>query len=430
MDGKKLVYLDSACQSLRPRQVADAIGGYYSDLGSCTGLLASSNALAARTQSLVSEARVKMARFIGADESEVIWQPNTTYGMNLVAMSLSSRYCSPGIRMAKGDNVVTTDAEHHSGLLPFWKLEQEKGVRHRIFPVDSGGEIDLRKFQDFLTRRTRLISVAWASNVTGIINPVEGLVKIAHDNGSMVLVDGAQYAPHHPVDVGALKMDFLALSVHKMCGPSGTGVLFGVRELLEEMPAVMVGGETVDDVSIADGPGGPKVSPRFRGPPERFEPGLQNFAGIIGAGAAVDYLSKVGMEAVERHEDGLTGYMMSRLTDVPGVEVVGPQAYEAGKHAALASFRVRGKEGKLIESDRIARWMDEGVPGHKILLRSGGHEAHPLLRRLGIPELSTSRASLYLYNEEADVRLLIEALTKLRQLDVGTKNPGSPRAPN
>ena len=429
MDGKRLVYLDSACQSLRPRQVVDAIGGYYNDLGSCTGLFASSNALAARTQVLVSEARVKMARFIGADEPEVIWQPNTTYGMSLVAMSLSSRYCSPGVRMEKGDNIVTTDAEHHSGLLPFWALEREKGVHHRIFPVDSRGEIDLQKFQDFLTRRTKLISVVWASNVTGIINPVEALVKIAHDNGSLVLVDGAQYVPHHLVDVGAFKMDFLAFSVHKMCGPSGTGVLFGVKELLEEMPAVIVGGETVDGLSIANGQSGPTVTPRFRGPPERFEPGLQNFAGIIGAGAAVDYLSSIGMEAVESHEDSLTRLMLSKLAGVDGLEIVGPRTYETGKHAALASFRIRDKEGNLIEGDRIARWMDERVPGHKVLIRSGGHEAHPLLRRLGVPELSTSRASLYLYNEDGDVRLLVDSLKELEESGGGARNLASRKAP-
>ena len=429
MDGKRLVYLDSACQSLRPRQVVDAVGGYYNDLGSCTGLFASSNALAARTQFLVSEARVKMARFIGADEPGVIWQPNTTYGMNLVAMSLSSRHCSPGIRIGKGDNVVTTDAEHHSGLLPFWELEREKGVHHRIFPVDSRGEIDLQKFQDFLTRRTKLVSVVWASNITGIINPIEALVKIVHDNGSLALVDGAQYVPHHHVDVAASKMDFLTFSVHKMCGPSGTGVLFGVKELLEEMPAVIVGGETVDGVSIASGQGGPTVVPSFRGPPDRFEPGLQNFAGIIGAGAAVDYLDRIGMETVERHEDLLTRLMMSRLSEVDGLEIVGPQVYEAGKHAALVSFRMRDKEGNPIEGDRIAHWMDERVPGHKVLIRSGGHEAHPLLRRLGVPELSTSRASLYLYNEDRDVRLLVDALKELEGSGGGTGNRGSRETP-
>lgn len=413
MDGRRLVYLDSACQSLRPKQVTEAVSGYYHDLGGCTGTLSQSNALAARTGMLVSEARAKVVRFIGAEETEVVWQPNTTYGMNLVAMSLSSPFCPPGIRLERGDDVVTTDAEHHSGLLPFWRLEQEKGARHRIFQVEADGIVDLQRFQEFLTRKTKLVSIVWASNVTGVINPVGELVKIAHDNGSLVLVDGAQYVPHRPVDVGGFEMDFLAFSIHKMCGSSGMGVLYGTRELLKEMPAVIVGGETVSGVSIAEGREDRMVSPIFRAPPERFEPGLQNFAGIIGAGAAVDYLSDVGMESIELHEEALTRYLMSEMGGIPGMELVGPADYEPARRSALASFRLKDGRGNLVEAERVSQWMDGNLAGHKVLIRSGGHEAHPLVHRLGIPELSVSRASLYLYNDKDDIDLFTGGLVGL-----------------
>jgi cysteine desulfurase / selenocysteine lyase len=405
LEGKRLVYLDNACQSLRPRQVIDAIGSYYDVLGCCPGSISSSNALAAKTAAATSEARVKVARFLQVAETEVIWQPNTTYGINLVAMSLSSPLCSPSIRLRKGDDVVTTDMEHHSGLLPFWRLEQERGIRHRIFSVEGDGTIDLQKFQEFLTRKTKLVSVVWASNVTGTISPIEEVVKIAHDNGSLILVDGAQYVPHHSVDLGTLKMDFAVFSIHKMCGPSGMGVLFGVEELLRAMPPVFVGGETVSLVSVSGGPGGEKISPSFRNPPERFEPGLQNFAGIIGAGAAVDYLKKIGMDNIERHEETLVKLLMTQLAVIPNVEIVGPTNFEQGKHSTLVSFRLKDERGNLVEADRVSQWMDKNVRGYKVLIRAGGHEAHPFLLKLGISELS-----LYFYNTEDEIKIFLEAL--------------------
>ena len=406
IDGKKVVYLDSACQSLRPRQVTEAVSHYYNDLGTCNGSEISAYALSRETQSLLDHSRRKMAQFIHSrKESEIIWQPNTTYAINLVVMSLSKHSCPDEIKLTEDDNVITTDLEHHSGLLPYWNLEKEKGTRHRIFETDSEGKIDLQKFQDFLDRKTKLVSIVWASNLTGTIAPLKEITKIAHDNNSLVVVDGAQYVPHHAVDVSNLDVDFLAFSVHKMCGPSGVGVLYAKEEIAKQMPPVIVGGETVSNVSID-----PQFNliPTFRDPPDRFEPGLQNFAGIIGAGSAVDYLlEQVGMQNIEAREKELIHVLIRGLETIPEIEILGPKV---GARAPLVAFRLRSRDGNIVDGSKISSWMDSNLEGHMILLRTGGHEVHPFHYKIGIESISTTRPSLYFYNTEEELTIFLDAM--------------------
>ncbi len=413
MDGKKIIYLDSVCQSLRPRPVIEAISHYYNDLGTCNGSEISAHALSKETQNLLDVARRKMAGFIGARmESEIIWQPNTTYAMNLIVMSLGKYSCPASIKLIKDDNVVTTDLEHHSGLLPFWNLEHEKGVKHRIFETDSDGKVDLQRFQDFLNQKTKLVSIVWASNLTGSIAPMKEIVKIAHDNHSLVVGDGAQYVPHHPLNVGDIDLDFLAFFVHKMCGPSGMGVLYVKEELGKQMPPVIVGGETVSNVSFDRQR--KSIIPTFRETPERFEPGLQNFAGIIGSGSAAEYLSyDVGMHNIESKEKELIHVLMSELRAIPRIEILGPKLESGEDRGPLVAFRLRSSDGNIIDGTRISSWMDSKVRDYKILLRTGGHEVHPFHYKVGVASLSTTRPSLYFYNTNEEIMIFIEALKKM-----------------
>ena len=218
IDGKKIIYLDSACQSLRPRKVTEAVSNYYNELGTCNG---SAHALSKETQNLLDLSRRKMAEFIHArKESEIIWQPNTTYAINLVAMSLSKRSCPDEIRLTEDDNVITTDLEHHSGLLPYWNLEKEKSVKHRIFKTDIEGRLDLQKFQDFLDRKTKLVSIVWASNLTGTIAQMKEIVKIAHDNHSLIVAyrTPTPLGPHILCTEKARKSMLMSWTFRRLCG--------------------------------------------------------------------------------------------------------------------------------------------------------------------------------------------------------------------
>ncbi len=273
-DGKRIVYLDSACQARRPKQVVGAVTEYYDGLSACGMSGVTTNSLARATTEACARAREKMAGFLGARVEETVWQPNATYGMNFVVRSLALTDCPADLRLQPGDEVLTTDLEHHSSFLPVWLATRESRVRHRVVQVDENGELDPARFQERLGPRTRLVCIAWSSSMTGSTVPLREIVRIAREHGALVLVDGAQYVPHRQVDVRRIEMDFLAISVHKMCGPAGMGVLYGRSEILSRLPPSIVGGETVSTVRLEVSAGGeawPRVAdvreePHLRAP--------------------------------------------------------------------------------------------------------------------------------------------------------------------
>lgn len=411
-DGRRIVYLDNACQSLRPRSVVDTVTDYYDHLGACGRSGEATNSLARLTTERCEHAREQMARLLGSRPHEVVWQPNTTHGLNLVLRSLTLRSCPADLKLTAGDEIVTTDLEHHSGYLPLWLAAEEAGIRIRVVPVDREGRLDLQQFEAAMRPRTRLIACLWSSNMTGSILPVPDITRIAHDHGAKVIVDGAQHVPHHAVDVKRLGIDFLAFSVHKMCGPAGMGVLFGREELLERLPPVTVGGETVADVTLNyDSEGIAQLVPEFLSPPFRFEPGLQDFPGIIGSGVAAEYLrDRVGMERIEDVERDLGSRLLGSLRSLPAVSVLGPSDPRSTDREALVTFRLPHVPEHPRLPEELAAWMEDRVPGHRIMLRTSGHEVHPFHRKLGISELRTTRVSPYFYNTREEVDLFGEAL--------------------
>ena len=285
INGKPLVYLDSACMSLKPRQVIEAMNEYYEQFPACGGR--SIHRLGEEASNAYSAARGKFARFMNAaHEEEIIWTRNATEALNIVG------HC---VHLPKGSKIITTSLEHHSGSLPFVERAKRDGHPIEIVKAQSDGTFDIEDWKKAIDTNTGLVSIVHSSNVTGTVAPIEEIVEIAHDRGALVMCDDAQYAPHHPIDVQKMDVDFSSVSVHKMCGPTGMGVLYGKEEHLKSMDMFMHGGDTVSDVKFENG----KIIPEYLPPPEKFEAGLQNYAGAIGAGAAAEYLLGIGMHEIE-----------------------------------------------------------------------------------------------------------------------------------
>jgi len=380
INGKPIVYFDNACTTLKPRQVVDSVVKYYTEYTGCAGR--SIHKLAARTTEEFEGARKKIARFINAKkEGEVVWTKNTTEAINLVAH---------GFNFNKGDKVLTTNLEHSSGLLP-WQVLAERGIADLDFVMcDKEGKLDAERFKEKVDRRTRIVSIIFASNVTGTVAPLKEIVKIAHDQGALVIADGAQAVPHFTMDVRKLDVDFLAFSGHKMCGPTGIGCLYGKEELLEKLSPFIVGGETVSDAELR--------THVFDRVPQRLEAGIQNYAGAIGLGAAVDYLAKIGMGEIEKHERELAKSLIEGLLSVPNLNLIGPRDWK--KKNSLAAFTVNG-----MEPHDIAIFLDQ----ENIAVRSGMHCVYPFHKFVGENKGSV-RASLYLYNTLEEIKLFIEKL--------------------
>lgn len=378
-----IIYFDSACTTLKPRQVVDAIVEYYTEYTGCAGR--SIHKLATKTTEKFEEAREKMARFINAKESsEIIWTKNTTEAINLVAH---------GFNFNREDKVITTNLEHTSGLLP-WQFLADRGSINLDFVLCSKeGEFDLEKFEEKIDKKTKLISVIFGSNVTGTIAPVKEIIKIAHDNGSLVLVDGAQSVPHYTIDVRKLDIDFLAFSGHKMCGPTGIGCLYGKYDLLKELEPFIIGGETIKDADLK--------THVLEDIPQRFEGGIQNYAGAIGLGAAIDYLSSIGMKNIEEYEKGLVKFLIEGLLTVPSIDLIGPRDYN--KKGDLVSFNIKG-----MEPHDVAIMLDE----QNIFVRSGMQCAYPIHKCMNQPK-GSARASLYFYNTKEEIKTFIEKLTNI-----------------
>lgn len=378
-NGKPIIYFDNACTTLKPKQMVDAIIEYYTEYTGCAGR--SVHKLSIKTTEKFEESREKVAKFINAKHDEIIWTKNTTEAINLV---------SKGFNFKEGDKVVITNLEHSSNLLP-WQVLAENGIIDLDFVLcNKEGEFNLEDFENIIDKKTKLVSVIFASNVSGTITPIKEIVKIAHDNGAKVLVDGAQAVPHLPVDVRKLDIDFLAFSAHKMCGPTGVGCLFGKEELLEKLMPFIVGGETITDADLK--------THKFDKLPYRLEGGIQHYAGVIGFGVAIDYLKKIGMENIERYEKVLAKNLIEGLLNIPNLSLIGPKDWK--KRGALAAFTI-----KNINPHDVAMLLDN----ENIAVRSGMHCVYPFHHFIK-EDKGSVRASLYFYNTKEEIKIFLEKL--------------------
>ncbi len=388
INGKPIVFLDSAASSQKPQQVIDAISNYYRT--SHANVHRGIYRLSEEATDAYESARGRVARFINApSHKEVIFTRNATESINLVAQTWGRA------NLHAGDEILLTEMEHHANLVPWQLIAQEKDAKLRFIPLGEDGQLDLSGLDRLLTDRTKLVAFTQASNVLGTLTPVRSIVEAAHAVGATTVVDGAQGAPHMPVDVQALDCDFYAFSSHKMCGPTGVGVLWGRRELLESMPPFLGGGEMIRRVTLERS--------EWNSIPHKFEAGTPAIAEAIGLGAAVDYLSHLGMEAVRAHEKELTAYALERLSEVPGLRVFGPQNLE-----------VRGGVTAFTLNDLHPHDIATIVDSEGIAVRAGHHCAMPLHKILGVS--ATTRASYYIYNEPEDIDRLIEALYKVKHV--------------
>jgi cysteine desulfurase/selenocysteine lyase len=385
-DGKPLVYLDSAATSQKPRVVLEALRRYYEEYNANVhrGLYR----IAEQATLAYEEARAKVARFLGARPEEVVFTRGTTESVNLVAYAYGDAF------VGEGDEILLTEMEHHSNLVPWQRLAERRGARLRFLRVRPDGTLDLDSLDRLLSERTRLVALTHQSNVLGTINPVRYVADRARAVGAVVVVDGAQSVPHMPVRVADLGCDFLAFSGHKMCGPTGIGVLWGRAELLDRMPPFHGGGEMIERVELERS--------TYKAPPHRFEAGTPNIADAIALGVAVDYLQSVGMEAVREHEKSLVRYLLAQLREVDGVRVYGPQDPEI--RGGAVAFTVEG-----VHPHDVAQVLD----GEGVCVRAGHHCAQPLHRVLGVA--ATTRASVYLYNAPEDVDALVRGLEQVRR---------------
>ncbi len=386
--GKRLVFLDSAASSQKPRQVIDAISAYYEH--DHANVHRGVHVLSERATAAYEEARVKVKQFINAPSSrEIIFTRGTTEGLNLVAATWGRA------NIHVGDAIVLSVMEHHSNLVPWQLLAAEKGAKLLYVPITADGQLDLEVYVRFLHEEpVKLVSLAFVSNVLGTVNPLPELIRHAHAAGAIFIVDGAQGVPHLKVDVQALDCDFLAFSAHKMAGPTGIGVLYGKRALLEEMPPYQGGGDMIKRVTLAGS--------TWNDLPYKFEAGTPAIAEAVGLGAAVDYLSSLGMDNILAHERIVVDYALDRLAEVPGLTLYGPAP---DKRNGVAAFTLAD-----IHAHDVAQLLDaEGVA-----VRAGHHCAMPLHQHYGIP--ASARASFYVYNTREDVDALVRGIESARRV--------------
>lgn len=385
--GIPLIYLDSTATSQKPIQVIQAMDDYYRN--SNANIHRGIHTLAEEATFLYEEAREKIAKFIGSPSAkQVIFTRNTTESINLVAYSWGRK------NLSSGDVVILTEMEHHSNLVPWQILAEEKNLQLEFIPVTEQGFLDLEDYQKLLLLEPKLVAFTHMSNVLGTINPAKEIIRLAKEVGAVTLVDGAQSVPHLPVDITKLEPDFLAFSAHKMLGPSGIGVLYGRLDLLEEMPPFLGGGDMIKRVQLDS------FVPNSL--PYKFEAGTPAIAEAIGFGAAIDYLQRVGMDAVIQHEHAVGEYALERLVEIPGVTVYGPPAENKG---AVLSYKLDG-----IHAHDVSQILDSVG----IAVRAGHHCAMPLHEKFGIP--ATSRASFYLYNDYAEVDRLVDGIYKVKNI--------------
>lgn len=386
--GKPLVYLDNAATSQKPEAVIDAIDRYYHEYNA--NVHRGIHRLSEEATVAFEQSREEFARFIGAKAAkEIIFVRNATEALNLVALSWARA------NLKSGDRILLTEMEHHSNIVPWQMLAKEKGLGIDYVEIRDDGILNWQNFEHLIKESPKVLSLAHVSNALGTINPVKQMAREAHKVGATVIVDAAQSVPHMPVDVAGLECDFLAASGHKMLAPTGIGMLYGRQDLLDHMEPLMGGGEMIKEVHLQDA--------RWNDLPWKFEAGTPNIEGVIGLGAAVNYLTKLGMQNVREHEKDITRYAIERLAGVKGLVLYGTKEIE--KRGAVISFNLGD-----IHAHDLATVLDT----QGIAIRSGQHCAQPLMERLKVP--ATSRASFYIYNTRREVDILVRALEKARKM--------------
>ena len=386
-DGKRLVYLDSGATSQKPWAVINAESDFYSKHNAAVHRGA--HQLAEEATDAYEGARAIVAEFLGAQDNEIIFTKSATESINAVAYAMGN--AEPGNRFAltASDSIVVTEMEHHANLIPWQQLAKRTGAQLKWFKVNQDSRLDLSDIDQVITANTKVVALTHQSNVLGTINPLDAIVKRAHEVGAVVVLDACQSVPHVRVNVVELDVDFLAFSGHKSVGPTGVGILWGKSELLSELPPFLTGGSMVTSVTME--------SATWADAPQKFEAGVPNMAQAVGLGAALNYLSNIGMDSIAEHERSLTGYALDKLLQIPGLRIVGPQD-NVDRGAAL-SFTI-----KDIHPHDVGQYVDS----QGIAVRTGHHCAWPLTKIMNVP--ATTRASFYLYNDEQDVDALVEAL--------------------
>jgi cysteine desulfurase/selenocysteine lyase len=387
VNGKPLVYLDSAATSQKPVPVIEALDKYYREYNS--NVHRGVHTLGTRATDGYEGAREKVRKFINAKSTEeIVFTRGTTTAINTVAASYGRD------NLKEGDEIVISYMEHHSNIIPWQQVARQTGAALKYLPLQEDGTISLEDVRETVTSNTKIVSIMQVSNVLGVMNPIKEIAKIAHENGAIMVVDGAQSAPHMKIDVQDLNCDFLAFSGHKMCGPTGIGVLYGMKKHLEKMEPVEFGGEMIDFVGLYES--------TWKELPWKFEGGTPIIAGAIGLGAAIDFLEQVGLDEIEAHEHKLAAYAMEKMSTIEGMTIYGPK--EAAKRAGLVTFNIDD-----VHPHDVATVLDaEGIA-----VRAGHHCAQPLMKWLKAS--ATARASFYLYNTEEDIDKLVEGLVKTKE---------------
>lgn len=383
VNGHDLVYLDSTATSQKPVAVIEALTDYYTNHNS--NVHRGVHTLGSRATDLYEGARETVQKHIHANShEEIIFTRGTTASINLVAHSYRSK-------ITEDDEIVITPMEHHSNIIPWQQLAKATGATLKYIPLEENGTITLDSVRNTITKRTKIVAVTHVSNVLGTVNPIQEIAKIAHENGAVLLVDGAQGAPHLKIDVQAFDCDFYAFSGHKMCGPTGIGVLYGKKELLEAMEPVEFGGEMIDFVELHDS--------TWKDLPWKFEGGTPIIAGAVGLGAAIDFLNEIGLDKIEKHEEQLTKYALERLQEIDDLSIYGPK-----DRASLITFNL----GEIHAHDVSTVLDSQGIA-----IRAGHHCCQPLMNHLGV--VATARASFYLYNTVEEIDALVEGLKKTKE---------------
>ena len=380
-------YLDNACVTLKPQSVINSIHRYYTETPGCGGR--SVHRYGTAISKAVSDARTKLGAFLNAaTPNEIVFTRNATHSINQIAHGMSWQ---------KGDVVLTTDREHNSNLVPWLQLEQEQGIDHRVVPSNEDNTFDMEAFEAACAdagKNLKMVAMSHVGNLDGVAAPIEQITKVAHDHDALVAIDGAQSTPHMNVDVQALDIDFLSFSIHKMCGPSGMGGLWGRYDLLDNLRTIQSGGQTVQSSTYTEA--------TWAKPPARFEGGLGNFSGMMATGAAIDYLAGLDMNAVHEHEVKLNRIMTDGVKDLSGVSIIGPE--DPSQRGGICSLLMDG-----LPAHDVALLLDEAAG---VMVRSGQHCVHSWFADRGHPQGSL-RASAYLYNNEEDVRRFVDTLNEI-----------------
>lgn len=387
-----LIYLDSGATSQKPNSVLDAERDFY--LNHNAAVHRGAHQLAEEATELYEGAREKVANFIGADSNEVIFTKSATESINAIAYSLGNSTVGSRFHLKAGDRIVLSEMEHHANLIPWQELARRTGAELVWFNVTDEGRLDLSNMDDLINPKTKVVALTHQSNVLGTINPLEKVTKRAHEVGALFVLDACQSVPHYKVDVKSLNVDFVTFSGHKMLGPTGVGILWGKKDLLDEMPPFLTGGSMIESVTME--------SATYLDAPKRFEAGVPNMAQAVGLGAAVDYLNKIGLDRIHAHEVELTRKALEGLQTINGLSVIGPKDLEM--RGGVVSFAVDG-----IHPHDLGQALDQ----FGIAVRTGHHCAWPLMKRF--KTVATTRASFYLYNDFDDISALVEGVERARK---------------